>query len=192
MELGSRPETSDHLRSIVIDLDDEASFQCGYCSSPEAFSASHVLQFERLSPYDYQLLMDRGFRRDGIFAYRRILALSCCSTYTIRNNAPLFILSASQRRVVKKLFRFLDGTWTLPTSISCSTAPSSVQAPADRLENEADVLPPAPTPTNDSRSSPHSRARPGLGKKRAWRIERARQKALARAAVSCDCTGPST
>ena len=60
-----------------------------------------------MSPADYQRLIDRGWRRSGSYLYKPDLATSCCSCYTIRLDSGLYKLSKGQKKVLKKMSKYL-------------------------------------------------------------------------------------
>eukprot|EP00596_Hydrurales_sp_CCMP1899_P000750 CAMPEP_0119052196 /NCGR_PEP_ID=MMETSP1177-20130426/73577_1 /TAXON_ID=2985 /ORGANISM="Ochromonas sp, Strain CCMP1899" /LENGTH=538 /DNA_ID=CAMNT_0007031687 /DNA_START=286 /DNA_END=1903 /DNA_ORIENTATION=- len=57
---------------------------------------------------DYESLMLVGWRRSGTYFYKPVMYATCCPAYTIRLEAKQFILSKSQRQVVRRVDRFLD------------------------------------------------------------------------------------
>ncbi|XP_043911991.1 arginyl-tRNA--protein transferase 1 isoform X2 [Protopterus annectens] len=63
---------------------------------------AHVLTVE-----DYQDLIDRGWRRSGMYVYKPIMHKTCCPQYTIRCRALNFQPSKSQKKKMKMLTRFL-------------------------------------------------------------------------------------
>lgn len=58
---------------------------------------------------DYQILMDRGWRRCGQYYYKWDFLQSCCQPYTIRLDVGDFQISHSQTKVLKKFNKFLAG-----------------------------------------------------------------------------------
>ena len=58
---------------------------------------------------DYQALIDRGWRRSGVWLYRPTLDDTCCPPYTIRLDARRFAPDKAQRRVERRFRAFLDG-----------------------------------------------------------------------------------
>ncbi|CAL1270382.1 unnamed protein product [Larinioides sclopetarius] len=60
-----------------------------------------------LTPLDYQNLIDRGWRRSGKYCYKPTMNVTCCPLYTIRCEANKFVLTKSQKKVLKKVHRFL-------------------------------------------------------------------------------------
>ncbi|XP_075108285.1 arginyl-tRNA--protein transferase 2 isoform X1 [Nicotiana tabacum] len=83
---------------------------CGYCKSGGPTSISHGVWARSLTVDDYQALLDRGWRRSGCFLYKPEMEKTCCPSYTIRLRAGEFVPSKEQRRVLKSMQRFLDGT----------------------------------------------------------------------------------
>ncbi|KAL0743937.1 hypothetical protein Bca4012_085450 [Brassica carinata] len=106
--MSSKASSSRGGESIVADCGRNTS-TCGYCKSPTRSSISHGLWTERLTVYDYQALLDRGWRRSGCYLYKPEMAKTCCPSYTIRLRACDFVPSKEQQRVRRRLERFLDG-----------------------------------------------------------------------------------
>ncbi|PHU13920.1 Arginyl-tRNA--protein transferase 2 [Capsicum chinense] len=95
--------------SVVVDVG-RRRISCGYCKSGGPNSISHGLWARNLTVDDYQALLDRGWRRSGCFLYKPEMEKTCCPSYTIRLKASDFAPSTEQRRVLKRMQRFLDGT----------------------------------------------------------------------------------
>ncbi|KAG7554231.1 N-end aminoacyl transferase N-terminal [Arabidopsis suecica] len=93
----------------VIDDHGRRRSTCGYCKSPARSSTSHGLSAETLTVYDYQALIDRGWRRSGSYLYKHEMDKTCCPPYTIRLKASDFVPTKEQQRVSRRLERFLDG-----------------------------------------------------------------------------------
>ncbi|CAL9229300.1 unnamed protein product [Arabidopsis halleri] len=93
----------------VIDDHGRCRSTCGYCKSPARSSTSHGLSAETLTVYDYQALIDRGWRRSGSYLYKHEMDKTCCPPYTIRLKASDFVPTKEQQRVSRRLERFLDG-----------------------------------------------------------------------------------
>ncbi|CAA6669463.1 unnamed protein product [Spirodela intermedia] len=89
---------------------------CGYCKSSGFNSISHGLSAHIMTVDDFQDLLDRGWRRSGSYLYKPEMERTCCPSYTIRLKANDFVPSKEQRRVLKKMERFLDGTLDLKMS----------------------------------------------------------------------------
>ncbi|KVI09921.1 arginyl-tRNA--protein transferase 2-like [Cynara cardunculus var. scolymus] len=95
--------------SVVDDVGRRRS-SCGYCKSGSNTSITHGLWAHSLTVYDYQALLDRGWRRSGCFLYKPEMEKTCCPSYTIRLKASDFVPSKEQVRVSKRMQRFLDGS----------------------------------------------------------------------------------
>lgn len=64
----------------------------------------------RLSCEDYQELIDRGWRRCGNYCYKPQNDISCCPCYTIKCDSQEFKLSKSNKRILRRMNKFLrDG-----------------------------------------------------------------------------------
>ncbi|XP_057523175.1 arginyl-tRNA--protein transferase 2-like isoform X1 [Amaranthus tricolor] len=96
--------------SVVVDVGRRRS-TCGYCKSGRRTSISHGIWANSLTVYDYEELLDRGWRRSGYFLYKPELEMACCPAYTIRLRAQDFSPSKEQIRVSKRMQRYLDGMW---------------------------------------------------------------------------------
>ena len=92
------------------------------------------LVFETLSVYEYQDLIDRGWRRSGRYrnniafglkifklqhqynlsfiafryVYKPCMDQTCCPLYTIRTNVKKFQPSKSQRKALKQVHNFIE------------------------------------------------------------------------------------
>ncbi|KAK4874080.1 hypothetical protein RN001_013440 [Aquatica leii] len=83
---------------------------CGYCKK-ENGAVSYGMWAEQLNIDDYQNLIDRGWRRSGMYCYKPIMDLTCCPQYTIRCNTLQFKISKSQKKIIKKFNKFVtDGS----------------------------------------------------------------------------------
>ncbi|MCO5553098.1 hypothetical protein L7F22_006619 [Adiantum nelumboides] len=97
--------------SVVEDQGLYAS-SCGYCKSDAKTSVSYGLWAHSLSVYDYQELLDRGWRRSGMFLYKPEMNKTCCPAYTIRLRVDSFCASKEQNRVMHRMQRtFGFGFW---------------------------------------------------------------------------------
>ena len=94
--------------SIVEDHGEYAS-TCGYCASGMKTSKAHGMVGHEVAVDDYQALIDRGWRRSGVWLYRPTLDDTCCPPYTIRLDARRFAPDKAQRRVERRFRAFLDG-----------------------------------------------------------------------------------
>lgn len=67
--------------NVIAGVSEDASL-CGYCE--QGISTTNHFYAHRLSVWDYQELLDMGWRRSGCLLYRPILERSCCPPHTIR------------------------------------------------------------------------------------------------------------
>ncbi|XP_016986185.1 arginyl-tRNA--protein transferase 1 isoform X1 [Drosophila rhopaloa] len=83
--------------------------KCGYCAGKNC-SLSHGMHAYRLDSQDYQDLIDRGWRRCGNYCYKFRNHETCCPCYTIKCDGLQFKLSKSNKRILRRMNRFLrDG-----------------------------------------------------------------------------------
>ncbi|KHJ42989.1 Arginine-tRNA-protein transferase [Trichuris suis] len=95
------------LMSLVQYLGLQSQSHCGYCSLNRGDRSNYGMWLHRLSTSDYQKLIDRGWRRSGLYCYKPVLERSCCPAYVIRCHALNFKPSKSQKRVMKRFANFL-------------------------------------------------------------------------------------
>ncbi|XP_012282505.1 arginyl-tRNA--protein transferase 1 isoform X2 [Orussus abietinus] len=62
-----------------------------------------------LAVRDYQNLIDRGWRRSGAYCYKPIMDDICCPMYTIRCDPTEFKMTKSQKKILKRMIKFLKG-----------------------------------------------------------------------------------
>ncbi|XP_074627454.1 arginyl-tRNA--protein transferase 1-like isoform X2 [Acropora palmata] len=94
---------------------DSEGHRCGYCKSPNT-NFSHGMWAHRMTCLDYQDLIDRGWRRSGKYVYKPTMKKLCCPMYTIKCDAVAFQPSKSQKKVLKKMTKFLTIPKTGPSS----------------------------------------------------------------------------
>ncbi|KAM8713680.1 hypothetical protein ACLKA7_013926 [Drosophila subpalustris] len=93
----------------IVQYFGEQNSKCGYCSGTNC-SRSHGMHAYRLSCDDYQELIDRGWRRCGNYCYKPQNDVTCCPCYTIKSDALEFKLSKSNKRILRRMNKFLrDG-----------------------------------------------------------------------------------
>ncbi|KAF7992199.1 hypothetical protein HCN44_001524 [Aphidius gifuensis] len=80
--------------------------KCGYCKSTNG-SQRDGMWAHTLTVQDYQNLIDRGWRRSGSYCYKPANDQSCCPLYTIRCEALNFTASKSNKKIIKKMTKFL-------------------------------------------------------------------------------------
>ncbi|XP_017761459.1 PREDICTED: arginyl-tRNA--protein transferase 1 [Eufriesea mexicana] len=95
-----------HSYSIVEYYGEQDKYKCGYCKSPNT-NFSHGMSTHILNVQDYQALMDRGWRRCGSYCYKSIMDQTCCPMYTIKCEALNFKISKSQKKMMKRMTKFL-------------------------------------------------------------------------------------
>lgn len=83
---------------------------CGYCTAPGSGKRSSLksnrtygIWAHRLSPYHYQRLVDRGWRRSGEWIYKPDVLRSCCAQVPIRLDALDFQPKKSHKRALNDL-----------------------------------------------------------------------------------------
>ncbi|KAN0064434.1 Arginyl-tRNA--protein transferase 1 [Thecaphora frezii] len=91
-----------------------SSSTCGYCTPPSSgrrsstkSSRTYGLWAHRLSPYHYQQLVDRGWRRSGDYLYKPDLARTCCPQIPIRLDVAAFRPGKGQRRALANLIFYV-------------------------------------------------------------------------------------
>ncbi|XP_035740076.1 arginyl-tRNA--protein transferase 1-like isoform X3 [Vespa mandarinia] len=92
--------------SIVEYYAQEERHACGYCKSPDT-NFSHGMWAHSLTVQDYQNLIDRGWRRSGSYCYKPTMDQTCCPMYTIKCEALNFKISKSQKKILKRMTKFL-------------------------------------------------------------------------------------
>uniref|UniRef100_A0A5S6QI15 Arginyl-tRNA--protein transferase 1 n=1 Tax=Trichuris muris TaxID=70415 RepID=A0A5S6QI15_TRIMR len=92
-----------------------------------------------LTPSDYQALIDRGWRRSGLYCYKPVLETSCCPAYTIRCHALDFKPSKSQKRVMKRFANFLK-TGDIPKASARSFPPCSSKKQASLPYGQSSMI----------------------------------------------------
>ncbi|XP_034241052.1 arginyl-tRNA--protein transferase 1 isoform X2 [Thrips palmi] len=94
--------------SVVENFKNEnEGYKCGYCKSKTS-NYSHGMWAHQITVHDYQDLIDRGWRRSGYYCYKPTMQKICCPMYTIKCNSVDFKLSKSQKKVIKRMNRFLS------------------------------------------------------------------------------------
>ncbi|XP_063976059.1 arginyl-tRNA--protein transferase 1 isoform X2 [Diachasmimorpha longicaudata] len=88
---------------------------CGYCKKLRSYERHETeiilgMWAHYLTVQDYQNLIDRGWRRSGCYCYKPVNTQTCCPMYTIKCDALDFVVSKSQKKVIKRMAKFLkDG-----------------------------------------------------------------------------------
>jgi len=90
---------------LVSKLDNDPH-SCGYCKGKGSLSDGvwgHVL-----SPYDYQDLIDRGWRRSGKYIYKPQMDKTCCPQFTIRCDVENHHFSKSHKTTLYNMRKRLN------------------------------------------------------------------------------------
>ncbi|SPP73302.1 arginyl-tRNA--protein transferase 1 isoform X2 [Drosophila guanche] len=83
--------------------------KCGYCTGTKCSKSNGMLAYH-LMCQDYQDLIDRGWRRCGKHCYKLKNKETCCPCYAIKCDALEFKLTKSNKRILRRMNRFLlDG-----------------------------------------------------------------------------------
>ncbi|XP_046387467.1 arginyl-tRNA--protein transferase 1-like [Ischnura elegans] len=80
--------------------------RCSYCKSESSSIASGLWALS-ISDVEYQILVDRGFRRCGTYLFKNVTSETCCPMYTIRCDVTEAKISKSQKKVLKKFHNHL-------------------------------------------------------------------------------------
>ncbi|XP_058791844.1 arginyl-tRNA--protein transferase 1 isoform X3 [Phymastichus coffea] len=97
---------SKNLYSIIEYHSKLEKNRCGYCHSTNT-GYSHGMTAYALSVQHYQNLIDRGWRRSGTYCYKPMMKVTCCPHYTIRCEALNIKISKSQKKILKRVIKFL-------------------------------------------------------------------------------------
>ncbi|XP_067858366.1 arginyl-tRNA--protein transferase 1 isoform X2 [Heptranchias perlo] len=95
------------MYSIVEYKGLKSDYRCGYCGSADG-KVSTGMWAHGMTVQDYQDLIDRGWRRSGMYVYKPTMNRTCCPQYTIRCHVLDFKLAKSSKKVLKKMTRFLS------------------------------------------------------------------------------------
>lgn len=96
---------------------------CGYCKGSKqdhwaleswlkknkpASSVTIGMSVEQMTCQQYDILMNKGFRRSGTFLYKPDLLRNCCRLYTIRTNLEQMKVAKLHRQVVNRFVRAIS------------------------------------------------------------------------------------
>ncbi|XP_041065363.1 arginyl-tRNA--protein transferase 1 isoform X5 [Carcharodon carcharias] len=93
--------------TILEYFTEDDGYKCGYCKGTSS-NYSNGMWAHAMSVQDYQDLIDRGWRRSGMYVYKPTMNRTCCPQYTIRCHILDFKLSKSSKKILKKMTRFLS------------------------------------------------------------------------------------
>ncbi|XP_006003694.1 arginyl-tRNA--protein transferase 1 isoform X2 [Latimeria chalumnae] len=94
------------MYSIVEYKGLKMGYRCGYCVS-ESGKVSNGMWAHSMTVQDYQDLINRGWRRSGKYVYKPTMNRTCCPQYTIRCHSLKFQPTRSQKKVLKKITKYL-------------------------------------------------------------------------------------
>ncbi|XP_063589964.1 arginyl-tRNA--protein transferase 1-like isoform X1 [Penaeus indicus] len=100
-------EEKDNSYTILEYMRDHSGYKCGYCKSKNT-NFSHGMWAHQITVGDYQDLIDRGWRRSGKYCYKPTMDKTCCPMYTIKCDAVELKLSKTQKKVLKRMHRYLS------------------------------------------------------------------------------------
>ncbi|CAD8164673.1 unnamed protein product [Paramecium pentaurelia] len=105
---------------------------CGYCNGGKSNKLWVTSGFYcyKMKVDEYQQLMDRGWRRCGVYYYRPALAQSCCQAYALRVVASKFQLRLTHEKVLKRIMRIK------PVVLDNNNVPLQ-QEQKDQIQNNA-------------------------------------------------------
>ena len=92
--------------SIVEYFGPDGGHKCGYCRGQNT-SLTHGMWAHVISIWEYQILIDQGWRRSGRYCYKPDMAKTCCPLYTIKLQVKDFNPSMSHKRALKKFRNYL-------------------------------------------------------------------------------------
>uniref|UniRef100_UPI00398F865B arginyl-tRNA--protein transferase 1 isoform X5 n=1 Tax=Pristiophorus japonicus TaxID=55135 RepID=UPI00398F865B len=95
------------VASIVEYFIEDDGYKCGYCKGTNS-NYSKGMWAHTMKVEDYQDLIDRGWRRSGMYVYKPTMDRTCCPQYAIRCHILDFKLAKSSKKVLKKMTRFLS------------------------------------------------------------------------------------
>ena len=135
------PPPAPSRRLAEVQLGSEWPHKCGYCGSRRG-SRSRGFHVESMSCGQYQMLIDRGWRRSGKYCYLPSLD-TCCPQHTIRLRVSRFQASAEQRKCLR---RFATQVMTIVEGGSCTRRDISRDpAPRTNTFQKKDVRGPLPS-----------------------------------------------
>ncbi|XP_011497471.1 PREDICTED: arginyl-tRNA--protein transferase 1 isoform X2 [Ceratosolen solmsi marchali] len=102
---------SSNLLSIIAYHSKQEKNRCGYCGGPNT-SYSHGMSTQLLTVQHYQNLIDRGWRRSGCYCYKPMMSQTCCPHYTIKCESLDFKITKSQKKILKRMIKFLKNELT--------------------------------------------------------------------------------
>ncbi|KAJ3306759.1 Arginyl-tRNA--protein transferase 1 [Kappamyces sp. JEL0829] len=137
--------------------------ECGYCHSEGETSCSFGIWMYTMTVSQYQLMIDRGWRRSGKYLYKPDIAATCCPPYAIRLDSAAFTPRKSQSKVLKKMQKYLlYGTGVTLNKPMAAKPPGTLPSrPTDPAQPNKAQIPSLPTGDIDMhvQSGPDSAAK---------------------------------
>ena len=127
----------------TVQLCGSSNGPCGYCNGKRASvvglnsencSRAYGILVPKLEAPDYEALLYKGWRRSGIHIYKPDNWNSCCPALTIRLNTARFTPTKSQKRVMDKFERALQGTLGMTVSATSKTKKAPLQVDSNILQ----------------------------------------------------------
>ncbi|KAJ3272171.1 Arginyl-tRNA--protein transferase 1 [Terramyces sp. JEL0728] len=122
----------------ILYLHGNSSHECGYCHSEAETSKSFGVLGFNLSPGNYQVMIDKGWRRSGNYVYKPNIGSTCCPQYSIKLNCLEFEPTKSQSKVLKKVQKYLL-TGNLKQSDRSAEKPDTKNVSTDFIQPKLNV-----------------------------------------------------
>ncbi|KAA6396075.1 MAG: hypothetical protein EZS28_008398 [Streblomastix strix] len=89
------------MHTILLHPEDniEPMHDCGYChKQSEITISSFTISGQEMDAEDYEELINRGFRRSGMYCYTYYPWFNCCPGFAIRADALRYNFSSTNHR----------------------------------------------------------------------------------------------
>ncbi|XP_070569102.1 arginyl-tRNA--protein transferase 1-like isoform X2 [Ptychodera flava] len=168
--------------SVVEYFAEHEGYRCGYCGSKDS-NYSHGMWAHQLTCQDYQDLIDRGWRRSGKYVYKPTMDKMCCPSYTIKCEALNFKLSKSQKKLLKKVTKYLtvkdseiEKTSQADDEVEGHTRPARDEAGASHGRQEGEKQKEGKNATSGKTTTPGAGADPSKPKCKKAKLVRMEKK----------------
>ncbi|KAA8499106.1 Arginyl-tRNA--protein transferase 2 [Porphyridium purpureum] len=112
--------------SSVVQVIGEHESECNYCG--ENLHRTFGMWAYRLSAHEYQMLIDKGWRRSGQYIYRPHNRNACCQQFVIRMRLDSFRISKAQKKTLKRWRALLsEHSESAAATSSSSSTPSALK-----------------------------------------------------------------
>ncbi|ODV60546.1 arginyltransferase ASCRUDRAFT_71034 [Ascoidea rubescens DSM 1968] len=88
------------------------NISCGYCKLSKN-SNQVFLQIYSIDIKTYEILINKNYRRSGIYLYKFDLLRNCCNLYTIRSNSSFLKLSNDLKKSLKRFIHFFNPSFNI-------------------------------------------------------------------------------